>query len=124
MVATPARIGFVIRAYRRATSESPDVAARHGTLARESADPLDTWFSSVADAQERADERQALLEKERRLFTVTLTDVGDEVLELLDGETVPTIRFIDGDRDVDMMAIATEIVVDAEAHTAQLTIWG
>lgn len=50
MVATPARIGFVIEPYRRATAETQIVADRYGNLARETDDPHETWFASLADA--------------------------------------------------------------------------
>jgi hypothetical protein len=127
MPATPARIGFVTRPYRRAVSETPSVTARHGSLARETADPLETWFSTVADAQMRADERQALFSPDRRIFTVSLSD-ADELLALLgageDEGEVPTARFIDIERGVDMMALVTEVVIDTESQQASVKVWG
>jgi hypothetical protein len=48
-----------------------ETKTRHGNLARESANPLDSWFSSFADAQLRANQRQALFSPERRFDLVT-----------------------------------------------------
>lgn len=123
MVATPARIGFVIEPYRRATSETPAVATRHGNLARETDDPLETYFASLVDAQSRADARQALLSPDRRRFSVPVVDV-DFALGLLDADQITTARFIDEERGVDMPVIITEVVIDAEGGSAQLKVWG
>lgn len=123
MTATPTRIGFVIEPYRRAVSETPDAATRHGNLARESADPLETYFAALPDAQARADERQALLSPDRRRFSVPVADV-EAVLDLLDSEEVLTARYVDTERDIDQPVIITEIVVDAEAQSALIKVWG
>lgn len=125
MVATTTRIGFVIEPYRRAVSETASAADRHGNLARETDDPLDTWFSTVADAQIRADERQALLSPDRRLFDIEIvgTDV-DALLDLLEAETVPAGRLIDTERDIDRPVIATEFKVDLAAQSATIKVWG
>jgi len=123
MVATPARIGFVLEPYRRAISETPEVAKRHGNLARESDDPLDTWFSSVADAQLRADERQGLLSPDRRRFAATVVDL-DEALVMLNASETPCVRFIDAERGIDAAMIVTDVVIDIEAQTAEIKFWG
>lgn len=123
MTATPARIGFVIEPYRRAMSETPSVAARYGNLARESADPLETNFATVADAQIRADQRQELLSPDRRRFSMALLDV-DTALDLLDSEEIVTARLIDPERGIDGRYIITDIVVDTEAHIATAKVWG
>lgn len=131
MTATPTRIGFVIEPYRRAVSETPAVATRHGNLARESADPIDSYYSVMADAQIRADQRQDMLSPDRRLFSATSPDV-EAMLLLLDiddkdtsgGGGITTARFIDEDRNVDMPVIITEVVIDTAAHSATLKFWG
>ncbi|HUD28943.1 MAG TPA: hypothetical protein VMQ93_08740 [Novosphingobium sp.] len=129
MTATPTRIGFVIEPYRRAVSQTPAVATRHGNLARESADPIDSYFASVAVAQVRADERQALLSPDRRLFSAITPDV-EAMLPLLDVDdeendgALPTVRYIDTERGIDMSAIVAEVVIDTEAHAATIKFWG
>lgn len=129
MVATPTRIGFVIEPYRRAVSETLTVSDRHGNLGRESADPIDTYFASTSVAQQRADERQDLLSRDRRMFSASITDV-EAMLPLLDvgdeGDDggLPTARFIDTERGIDMPAIITEVVIDTEAHAATVKFWG
>lgn len=123
MVATAARIGFVTRPYRRAVSKTPSVETKYGSLARETDDPLDTYFSTVADAQFRADERQALLSPDRRLFTVTSSE-PELLLDYLEAEEVPTMRYVDTERGIDRLFMVTQIVIDAMANTAELKIWG
>lgn len=123
MTATPTRIGFVIEPYRRAVSETPAVALRHGNLARETDDPLETYFASLADAQTRADERQDLLSPDRRRFSMDILDV-DAALALLDAEEVMTVRFIDKERGIDTVMLLTEVVIDAEGHSAAIKVWG
>lgn len=123
MVATSARIGFVTRQFRRAVSKTASVETKYGSMGRETADPLDTYFSTVADAQFRADERQALLSPDRRLFTVT-TSEPEVVLDMLNASEVPTVRYVDTERGIDRSFIVTEIIVDAMANDAQLKIWG
>lgn len=123
MTATPTRIGFVIEPYRRSVSETPAAAARHGNLARESADPIETYFATLSDAQIRANERQDLLSPDRRRFSVPVADV-EAVLDLLDSEEVLTARYVDIERGIDQPVIVTEIVVDSEAQSALLKVWG
>lgn len=123
MTATPTRIGFVIEPYRRAVSETPAVAKRHGNLARESTDPLETYFASISDAQVRANERQDILSPDRRRFSFPILDV-DIALDLLDAEEVVTARFIDEERGIDTRMVITDVVIDAEAGSATVKVWG
>lgn len=123
MTATPARIGFVTEPFRRAIAETPAAANRHGAMARESADPVDSYFATVADAQLHADDRQALLSPDRRRFSVAIFDV-ELALELLDAEEVLTARLIDPERGLDRSMIITEVVIDAEGHSAEIKLWG
>ncbi|MGF7152598.1 hypothetical protein [Novosphingobium gossypii] len=123
MTATPARIGFVIEPYRRAVTETLAVTARHGNLARETADPLESYFATVLDAQERADQRQDLLSPDRRRFSMAILDV-DTALDLLDSEEIVTARLIDPERGIDGRYIITDVVVDTEANVATAKVWG
>jgi hypothetical protein len=129
LTATPIRIGFVIESYRRAVSPIHRLPPRATETSRarererERADPLKTYFAALPDAQARADERQALLSPDRRRFSVPVADV-EAVLDLLDSEEVLTARYIDTERGIDQPVIITEIVVDAEAQSALIKVWG
>lgn len=123
MPATPARIGFVQQEFRRAVAETPDVKTRYGSLARESEDPVETFFDSELDAQAVADERQALLSPERRRFRADLTGAA-EVLDLDYSQAVPVARYVDAERDCDRPVLVSEIVIDLGKQSASLTLWG
>lgn len=123
MVATSTRIGFVIENYRLVTAKDNAVYGNYGNLARESDDPVDCYFASINDAQERCDERQALLGQDRQLYTIISTD-AEALLDLLGSSSVPRARFIDTEREVDINAIITEFSVDLDTQTATLKVWG
>lgn len=124
MVATPARIGFVMEEWRRATATTQLAKDRYGDLARESDDPVETFFDNVADAQVVADERQALLSQERRRFQVTTTRSLEDLLALSMEGQVPVVRYIDPDRNVNRKFLLTEISYDFAKDQATMTIWG
>lgn len=123
MAASPARIGFIQQQFRHAVAESPLTKERHGSLARESDDPVETFFDSEADAQIVADARQALLSVERRRFRLTATDLS-EVLDLEYALAVPRAQYVDAERDADRPVLLSEIVFDFSRQSATLTIWG
>ena len=71
-------------------SETASIKDRHGNLARQSADPIDSWFASLADAQLRADERQPLFSAERRRFDIVTSEIdGLDVLLAADQASRP-----------------------------------
>jgi hypothetical protein len=123
MPTTPARIGFVLEPYRRAVSETAATKARHGNLARESSDPIDSWFASLADAQMRADERQALFSSERRRFDVTVSDI-DGLEEYLGAQDALTVTLVDEERGLAKRMLVTSLTIDIDTQRAALTIWG
>lgn len=123
MPATPARIGFIQQEFRRAVSVTAAMRTRYGALARESEDPVPTYFDSEADAQVIADARQALLGTERRRFKVVTKNI-DEVLALSFTGDIPVARYVDTERDVDRGMLISEIVVDLGKNSATLTLWG
>jgi len=123
MPATPARIGFVLEPYRRAVSETAETKTRHGNLARESADPIDSYFASLADAQLRADERQALFSPERRRFDVTVSEV-DALDALLASDTIMSATLVDEERGLSKAMLITTLTLDLEAQSAQVSLWG
>lgn len=123
MPATPARIGFIQEEFRRAVAETPAMRTRYGALARESEDPVETYFDSEADAQVIADARQALLGVERRRFKVQTKGI-EEILALPFTGDVPTAQYTDADRAMDRKMLISEILVDLGKSTATLTLWG
>lgn len=125
MPATASRIGFVLRAYRSAVSETAGTAARHGNLARESADPIEAYFSSKADALTRAAERQTLLSADRRMFEVKVAGADlDMIVDMLAATDIPQGVFIDEERGIEMDVCATEVVVDLDTQSGSLKVWG
>lgn len=45
-------------------------------------------------------------------------------ISLLDSDTVPSARFIDVERGIDMPVMMTDVVIDAEGHSAELKVRG
>lgn len=124
MPATPARIGFISTQFRRAIADTPSAKTRHGDLARSSEDPIETYFDSQDDALIMATARQALLSPERRRFECTATGL-DEALGLdLAASTITLARYVDAEREADMIVLIAEIGIDFARQTTTLTIWG
>lgn len=123
MTATAARIGFITQEWRKAISTTSSVATRYGALARETDDPIETFFDSVTDAQAVANARQTLLSAERRRFRVDLTEVED-IMALTYSSAVPLVTYVDTERGANMTAIVSEIVIDFDRQSAELTVWG
>lgn len=123
MPATAARIGFIQTEFRRVTATTPAAQTRHGTLARQSEDPVETFFDNTADAQVVCAARQALLSTERRRFRLAATGI-DEVLALSYTGAVPIGRYRDSERAVDCKVLVSEIAIDLGKHSAMLTVWG
>lgn len=123
MAATPARIGFILNEFRRAVSENAEVKALFGDDARQSEDPIPSYFDNVADARAIANERQALMAPGRRRFKVTAKAIDELTAMDLSGG-VPVARYVDTERDVDTPVLVSEIVLDFSRQTATMTVWG
>lgn len=123
MAATATRIAFIMFQFRRAISTTQQVKDRYGSLARETSDPVETFFDSVSDAQLIADERQALLSPERRRFKVTAKAV-DEVCALDFTDWIPVVRYVDEEREANRPMLMSEIVIDLGRQTTTTTLWG
>lgn len=123
MAATPARIGFILNELRRAVSENSAIKSRYGSDARQSEDPIPSYFDNVADARAIANERQVLLSVERRRFKVTAQAI-EEVTALDLAAGVPVARYIDTERDADRPMLVSEIVIDLARQSTTMTIWG
>ena len=123
MPATASRIGFIQQDFRRVVSSTAAMKTRYGTLARESAEPVETYFDNVVDAQAVANARQALLGTERRRLNVRVGS-ADEVLALSYIGAVPVARIIDAEKSVDRKALVSEITVELDSDKATLGVWG
>lgn len=123
MPATPSRIGFITQEWRKVVSGTSSVQTRYGSIARQTDDPVETWFDNTTDAQTVADNRQALLSAERRRFRVTATGVT-EVMALGYTTGVPLARYVDTERNANLSAMISEIVIDLGRNNVALTLWG
>lgn len=124
MPATPSRIGFITQEFRVATA-GPDttVAALYGNAARDTTEPLESFFDDVADAQAMADERLALLSAKRSLVTVQL-DTIDQVAALDRQTALPTVRIIDDEQNRNSPALIVGFAIDMNNRRATLETWG
>lgn len=123
MPATPARIGFIQEKFRRAVAETPAMKTRFGDLARQSEDPVETFFDSETDAQVIAAARQTLLGTERRRFQLRTKGI-EEVLAVAFNGDVPVVHYVDTERQVDRNMLLSEVVIDLGRGSANLTVWG
>lgn len=123
MPATPSRIGFVQSEFRRATSTTTAVKTRYGSMARQTVDPVVTYFDSATDAQIVADARQALMSAERRRFRVNVSSV-EEAFALSYIGAVPKGRYVDTERNANLAVLVSEISVDLSRLNASFTVWG
>lgn len=124
MPATASRIGFIISAVRRATA-GPDeaVEAKYGKLARDTKEPLETFFDHVEDAQILADERLVLLSADRRLieFVVSGTETGTSLN--VGGETATVKRTIPR-YDLNDLSAVVNVQVDYQNNATNIDTWG
>lgn len=124
MPATPARIGFITQPYRLATA-GPDtsVAALYGNKARDTKEPVETFFDDQTDADAMAEERLALLSEQRSLVTVSIDSAavgaGLDVSQVL-----PTVRVIDDEQDRNSSALIVGVGVDMNTGRTTLETWG
>jgi hypothetical protein len=124
MPATPSRIGFITQPFRIATA-GPDatVEALYGNAARDTPEPLETFFDEVSDADAMAEERLALLSAKRSLVTVQIdrASVGADMDASL---CVPTVRVIDDEQDRNALAVVVGIGIDLNTDRTTLEVWG
>lgn len=123
MAATSLRIGFIMTGFRRAISESATAKDRYGDDARQSDDPIESYFDNVEDAQAIADERQALLSVERRRFKVT-AKAAEEIAEIDLTAGIPVARFVDRECAADRKVLVSEIIIDLAKQSTVTTLWG
>ena len=124
MPATPSRIGFITQEFRVATA-GPDTAvqALYGKAARDTVEPLESFFDSVADAQAMADERLALLSVTRSLVTVQIQGIATAA-DLDPSLTLPTVTIIDDEQSRNSAALVYGVSIDMKTERSTLETWG
>lgn len=124
MPATPSRIGFITSEFRVVTAgPNMTVETLYGNAARDTVEPLETFFDDPADAQAMADERLALLEVKRSLVPVSID--GFETAAALDRSlTLPTVRVIDDEQGRDSTALIVGVTIDFNTGRSVLETWG
>jgi hypothetical protein len=124
MPATPSRIGFITQPFRIATSgPNGAVEALYGNAARDTIEPLETFFDDPADAQIISDERLDLLEVQRSLVIASVDD-ADTGADLGFANALPTVRVIDDEQNRNSLALVVGLTVDMEAQRSTLETWG
>lgn len=123
MPATPSRAAFVQSEFRRASATTATPKTRYGDLARESDDPVETFFDSVSDAQTIANARITLLSAERRRFRAACRDLS-EVIGISYSGAIPVATYVDADRDANRSMLVSEITFDLAREQAIFTLWG
>lgn len=123
MPATAARIGFILNQFRRSVATDAAVKVQHGSLARESDDPVETFFVDQDDAELIAAERLALLSANRRRFRAVITDV-ETMIEMDLSTSAPLVRYVDPRRSADMPALVAEVAIDLGRDTTTVILWG
>lgn len=123
MPATPSRIGFILNEYRRSVAQDDSVKATYGSLARESDDPVGTYFNDQADADIIAAERLELLSANRRRFRATIADT-ETMIDVDMTSAAPVVRYVDPRRSADMPAILSEVSIDLGRNVTTAIFWG
>lgn len=123
MPATPVRIGFILNEYRRSVGQDEDVKAKFGSLARQSEDPIPTYFTVEDDGDTIAAERLELLSATRRRFRAVITDT-ENMIDVDMTEAAPVVRYVDPRRSADMTAIIAEVSIDLGRNTTTAILWG
>ncbi len=123
MPATPARIGFIQAEFRKVVEKDATVQSRFGSLARDSEDPIPTWFNNEADALAVAQERQDLLGQTRRRFSVRQVDAAD-IATLTLSSTLPVVSFTDAEKGVSRNMAVCSLSYDLGRGSTTVTLWG
>jgi hypothetical protein len=126
MPATAARIAYVTEAARSVVWTDTGVKTSYGKAARDTlAQPIETFFDDVADAQVIADERGAILGAHARRFTVTTTGLLDFITALPLTPTLPGVHLDDTEKVVDMDCVITGVTsLDYETEKSAVPLWG
>jgi hypothetical protein len=124
VAATASRIGFITSEFRLATASEPDVVAKYGTAARDTPQPLESFFDDPAHAQVMAAERLTLLGGDRRRFVVICSGIHALPSVLQTSPLLPVARVVDQERSADLAAAIVEIGIDFENDRTTFGPWG
>jgi hypothetical protein len=124
MPATPSRIGFITSEFRVSTAgPNTTVETLYGNAARDTIEPLETFFDDPADVQAMANERLALVEVKRSLVPVSID--GTELAAAFDRSlSLPTVRVIDEEQDRNSLALIVGVTIDYNTGRSTLETWG
>lgn len=124
MPATPSRIGFITSEFRVSTAgPNTTVETLYGNAARDTIEPLETFFDDPADVQAIANERLALVEVKRSLVPVSID--GTELAAAFDRSlSLPTVRVIDDEQDRNSLALIVGVTIDYNTGRSTLETWG
>lgn len=124
MPATPSRIGFVTQEFRIATI-GPDsaVEALYGNAARDTPQPLETFFDETADAEAMAQERMNLLSPTRTLVTA-LIDRASVGAGINVSTGLTTVRVIDDEQNRNSLALVVAVGIDMNTERTTIEAWG
>lgn len=124
MPATSARIDFITNEFRVVTA-GPDatVVTNFGDKARDTSEPLATYFESEADATSMATARLNLLKANRRRFREDV--VGEAAALALDfSQVTPAATVIDTERSANFTGAIVEIGIDYQREQSIFGVWG
>lgn len=123
MTATPARIGFIEHEFRTVTATDTLAKDKYGNLARQSDDPIETFFDNTVDAQAVCNARQSLLGGDRRRFRVGAKGLA-EIMALSYSKAIPIVRYEDEERDCFRSMLVGDITFDFAKNSVTMTLWG
>jgi hypothetical protein len=122
--ATPSRIGFITNQFRVVTAgPNASVAALYGSAARETTEPVESFFDDPADAQVMANERLSLLEAQRSLVPVSIDQI-EPAADLSVSTSLPTVRIIDDEQNRNSPALIVGFTIDMNTERSALETWG
>lgn len=125
MVATPSRISFISNEFRVVTSgPNSSVVSKYGVTARDTPEPIETFFDNAADALVMSDARLALLSADRRRTVFVCSGIRALPGSLPHSPTTPVVTVIDSERALNRPAAVVEIGLDFERDRTTLGTWG
>jgi hypothetical protein len=127
MPATPARIAFIRQAYRSVVKSDSGIRTRYGKAARDTQDqPMVTFFEDIADVDQAATDRFALLKADRRRFEIVVAELLDFSGGLDLSQVTPACTVIDDEKAAaGLTCIITTIeALDFETDQTRVTAWG
>ncbi|MEA3044590.1 MAG: hypothetical protein QOH47_2428 [Sphingomonadales bacterium] len=124
MPATADRIGFIRQQFREVVASDDAIKTRYGEDARDTgAEPVETFFDSIADAQIMCDQRFKLLKRDRRRFRTTVNSIVDFTGALDFSQVTPAATVIDSERGANLVGSIVEITQDHDKDRTSFVTW-